>query len=292
MKKEKISFEQFYQNLYPGRWEDLKQALRQPATQVVRTTFPTDSMNRPNLSEDHLYGHKAYGDDNKGIFTLTGEDGLKSNYVMDPASIICANQLEVAPGDFVLDMCSAPGGKALILIEKLGSEGEIWCNEISQNRRQRLKQVIQDYCPKEIRPLVHLKGKDGIKYGIQFPETFDRVLLDAPCSGERHLLHSPTELEKWNINRTKRLAKLQYGLLCSAILATKAQGQIVYSTCSISNLENDGVIGRVLEKKSDQIRLDLPELHIEGIERTKFGYIFLPDKSKIGPIYFSRLKKL
>ncbi len=123
------------------------------------------------------------------------------------------------------------------------------------------------------------------------PNTFDKILLDAPCSGEQHLLHSTKELDKWSIKRTKRLSQAQYGLLCSAILALKENGQVLYSTCSLSPMENDQVIERFLEKKGNTAVLDLPNIELEAIERTKYGYIMLPDISRAGPIYFSRLKK-
>lgn len=285
MKKTKISFDDYFSELYQERWPSLKQACLNH-TQIMRASFdhPVPKTNN-NLLSYPIYEPKLH-------FDASGrcDDGLRPFYIMDAASVICAEQLELRPDDFVLDMCAAPGGKSLILLEKLKA-GTLWANEISPNRRQKLKTVIGEYVPKEYRKRVHIKGKDGLKYGLMYPNTFDKILLDAPCSGEKHILNSPKEMEKWSVKRSQRLAKTQYGLLCSALLALKPQGQIVYSTCSISKQENDDVIKRLLDKKAEQVQLDLPQINDEKVERTEFGYIYLPDKSMAGPLYFSRLKK-
>lgn len=151
--------------------------------------------------------------------------------------------------------------------------------------------MVRDHVPNERRNQIFVKGKDGIRYGLVSPDTFDAILVDAPCSGEKHLIKSPQELEKWSEKRTKRLAQKQYGLLCSALLAAKSGATIVYSTCSISPYENDGVIQKLLEKKGDSVELATGIEAVPGAEKTEFGYLFLPDNMGIGPMYFSKLIK-
>lgn len=288
MKKEKITFDNYFEQIYGERWESLKSSLLKNSSQVIRTTKYHDT-HKANLTEFDLSSYTLYTKDQYEMINQK-VGGIKGHYVMDLASIICALSLDIKPDDFVLDMCAAPGGKSLILFEKL-KNGELWANEISANRRNKLKSVIQEYIPLDERQRIYIKGKDGNRYGLAHPETFDKILIDAPCSGEKHLLHSPRELEKWTLKRTKRLSANQYSLLCSAILACKSGGQMVYSTCSISPLENDEVIKKALTKKKDFICLDLPKLDIPFIERTEFGYQMLPDNQGYGPIYFSRLSK-
>lgn len=283
MKHKKLSFEEYFTEIYGDRWPNLKSSLLNVKTQVIRETF---SENIQSFSE-----YKKYDKSDPEVIKQQNTDNKRTNYIMDLASIICANSLDISPDDFVLDMCAAPGGKSLILLEKLQDDGMLWLNELSPARRVKLKSVIKEYVPDELIPKLHIKGKDGARYGLMHPNTFNKVLLDAPCSGEKHMLQSPKELKTWNIKRTKRLAAIQYGLLCSALLSTKESGQILYSTCSISPLENDGVIEKILSKKSADIELDLPQLNYPGVEKTKYGFMMLPDKSGIGPIYFSRLKK-
>lgn len=286
MKKEKITFEDYFSKTYGERWPELKAALLNSSDQIIRPCFGHKKIK----TNKEIFGLPHYSKDLYEKVNELNEEGLKQHYVMDPASLICANVLDIKPADLVLDMCAAPGGKTLILLEKIES-GELWSNEISAARREKLKRVIQEHVPKERREKIFIKGKDGNRYGLIHPETFDKILVDAPCSGEKHLLETPKELAKWSPKRTKRLSTGQYSLLCSAILACKSEGQIVYSTCSISPLENDEVIRKALDKKSDSIKLNLPQLNIDGIEKTEFGYIFLPDQAAAGPIYFSRLVK-
>lgn len=276
-------FNDFFLEVYQGRWEKLLNSLELKERKVLRRCF------NDSCSLDFLW----LDEENKHFPCSRDENGLLQYYAMDLASIFAAAALDVQKGDQVLDMCAAPGGKSLVLIEGLHGEGQILLNEISKGRRDSLKKVIQQYVPRDIRDCVEIKGKDGLKYGLIAKDSFDRILVDAPCSGERHLIQAPEELEKWTPKRTKRLAGKQYGLLCSAMLALKSGGSVVYSTCSISPLENDEIIRKILDKKSDMIELDLPENSFEDFaERTEFGYIFLPDRCGFGPLYFSRLKKL
>lgn len=286
MKKTQINFDTYFSNIYEQRWASLKESLLSPKKQVIRNTF---SQNFDFSYEETLFDYPVYTENLKGVFEHHKTDeGLKKYYIMDPASLIAANAINIEPDDFVLDMCSAPGGKCLILLEKL-KDGQLWANEISSARREKLKSVIQSYVPKNFRENIFIKGKDGSRYGLMHPDTFDKIIIDAPCSGEQHILKTPKELEKWSPKRTKRLAQTQYSLLCSGMLALKEQGELLYSTCSISPLENDHVIEKLIQKKN--AKLLEPKNLPKNIEKTEFGYIFLPDKSCAGPIYFSLLTK-
>lgn len=282
-------FQKFFSEIYQDRWIELLKSMRIREKQVLRSCFKRTALEKelswlPNCS--------WYEENLAELAHSKNLEGLRNFYIMNPASIIAARALEVCDNDKVLDMCAAPGGKSLILMENISSDGELWANEISSNRRQKLTRVIREYVPSNLRDNIFVKGKDGLKYGLQHPDTFDKILIDAPCSGERHLVETPKELEKWSEKRTKRLAGTQYGLLCSGLLALKSGGQMVYSTCSISPLENDLVIEKLLEKKSDSVVLDLPEPATPWAEKTKYGYLHLPDKCGFGPIFYTRLRKL
>jgi 16S rRNA C967 or C1407 C5-methylase (RsmB/RsmF family) len=220
-----------------------------------------------------------------------------AEYVMDQASVVAAAALQVAPGDEVLDLCAAPGGKTLILAEALKGSGRITANELSRDRRMRLLKVIEDHVPAPFQDLILVTGYDGNQFGLKKASTYDRVLLDAPCSSERHLLHEDSSMKDWKESRTRQLAMRQYSLLCSGLLALKPGGVMVYSTCSISPQENDGVIERLFKKKRDEVELDSPTedwLLAQGVgfEKTTWGYQIFPDRSGgAGPIYFSRVRK-
>jgi 16S rRNA C967 or C1407 C5-methylase (RsmB/RsmF family) len=221
-----------------------------------------------------------------------------ASYYMDSASILAAAALGVQPGDQVLDLCAAPGGKTLVLAEKLAGKGLIIANELSRDRRMRLLKVIEEHVPEKFHSLIQVTGYDGNQFGLKKANQFDRVLLDAPCSSERHLLHEDPSMKDWKESRTKQLAMRQYSLLCSALLSVKPGGVVVYSTCSISPLENDGVVERLLKKKEGTVELDWlvqedEASKVSGIEKTSCGFQIFPDRaSGAGPIYFSRLKKI
>lgn len=274
------AFEQFFSEIYGERWPRLKSALTKKETQVARKNIFADS-----FPEFQMQGEIP-----------RANNGLLAYYVMDPASQVPAHLLNVEDGDVVLDMCAAPGGKTLIMAEKLKSKGELIANEMSEARRERLTKVIQNYVSRDVRNLIHVKGKDGGKYALTHKEYFDKILIDAPCSGERHLLENQKELAEWTLSRTKKLAQRQYALLTAALLALKPGGTMVYSTCSISPLENDGVLETLLKKKDgfEIIEADLGAeiFKIVGVpEKTKYGCLYLPDQSGIGPIYFCVMRK-
>ena len=259
LQKESMNaFESFYQTIYGDRWIRLKSALLEPAPKVMRDCFQ---------------GFAEYG--------------------MDEASIRAAEALQVKPGEKILDICAAPGGKTLILAERLEGKGSLVSNELSSARRLRLKTVVESHVPENIRELIHVTGFDGNQFGIKKQNEFDRVLLDAPCSSERHLLEEDPMQKDWKESRTKQLAQRQYSLLCSALLTLRPGGTLVYSTCSISPLENDGVIERLLTRKSGQVKLDSEISDLSDLEKTQFGFQIFPDRFHgIGPIFIARLQKL
>ena len=226
----------------------------------------------------------------KNLF-FNSETKISEFYKMDPASIFVARAMEVCENEKILDLCAAPGGKSLILAEALNSTGELISNEFSNSRRERLVRVFKEYIPISKRGNVFVKGQDGNQYGLKMPDYFDRVLADVPCSGERHLLENKSEFENWTVRRSQNLAVRQYSLLSSAWLTCRPGGRIVYSTCSISPLENDDVVRKIIKRRDVQILR--PEF-LDGVtelEKTEFGYQVLPDHAGFGPMYFSVMGK-
>lgn len=291
-----FQFEEFYQSVYGDRWQALRQALFKKEMQSARWNAfrgePPLGL-KPSLLENCFVS--------ENLQPLRDESGLLDFYIMDPASVVVARALDVQPGDRVLDMCAAPGGKTLVLAECLSDEGELIANEISESRRERLTKVIQQYVPRARRDGIWVKGADGVRFGLKEPESFDRILLDAPCSGERHLFENQKEYEGWTIKRTKGLAQRQYALICAALLALKPGGRLVYSTCALSPIENDEVVKRFLKKKADMIcLLSAEEVFLQTAraldsveyEKSEFGISFLPDRCGFGPMYYSVLQKI
>lgn len=258
------------------------------------------------------------------------DGGLKAVYHLDPASLLPAVALGAQAGMEVLDICAAPGGKTLILAEAMflsprvetrriseNGFGRLVANEISDGRRTRLKNTIRDYIAPQFLEHVRVTGFDASRWGLKEKEAYDRILVDAPCSGDRFFLkklhnqqlhEDADEIEDFRPGRTKRLAIRQYAILASAWMALKPGGRLVYSTCAISQIENDKVVAKLLKRQgvnesgavaisvehslSEEVR-DLAATHQMTCEPTENGFIVLPDKSGgAGPIFFSVLDKL
>ena len=133
---------------------------------------------------------------------------------------------------------------------------------------------------------------------------FDRILVDAPCSSERHFLHAgPADADAmWSRARLKRDAALQLAILRNGVRLLAVGGRLVYSTCSLADEENDGVIAKLLAHKRHGagLRLASPFLNLEGtavapllegVTRTKCGALMLPDRSRFGPLYWAVLER-
>ncbi|KAH8785647.1 S-adenosyl-L-methionine-dependent methyltransferase [Diaporthe sp. PMI_573] len=276
-----------------------------------------------------------------------GKD-LQSHWNLDAASALCAHMLDVQPNDRVLDLCAAPGGKSVALAQlifphlRAGSAaaqqptplepGCLHSNEVDHARNKRLAANLRAYLPESLFEsnavrVLRLDGSDA-RAVTQLPcgpGGYDRVLLDAPCSSERHIIHAHVkasgggrvadEMARWRRGGSKTLAKLQMELLMTALKAVRVGGRVVYSTCSIEAGENDGVIekmlaavekdrkkfgvswgvtfelGSKLKKKAGPVDEALESF----TEETKYGRIAVPDHKdgkKWGPLFFCVITKV
>ncbi|NXT81593.1 NSUN4 methyltransferase, partial [Zapornia atra] len=169
--------------------------------------------------------------------------GLLDYYLMDAASLLPVLALNVQPGDFVLDLCAAPGGKTLALLQT-GVCGHLAANDVSLSRTKRLYQILQSYVPKEMREIVSVTSYDGRDWDQLERGTFHKVLVDVPCTTDRHSVMEQDNniFHKRRTKERQMLPMLQLQLLMAGILATKPAGEVVYATCSLSPLQNEFVI--------------------------------------------------
>ncbi len=259
MKKKKLigseAFDIYYEKQYGERWPALKDALLAESRQV------------------------AY------------DDNLLKPYYLDYASVQAGLALPPLESGDCLDMCAAPGGKTLVLSNTMSKDVNITANEISADRRNRLVKVLNEYLKPESRERIRVSGYDAAKMPRYEKDVYDRILLDAPCSSERHVLQQEKYLKQWTENRIKSLAQRQWSLLSAAFLLLKNSGFLVYSTCALSSQENDELIARLIKKYKEEVEI-ISASCADGAEKTKYGNIFLPDKAKgAGPIYFCLVKK-
>ncbi|GHT87117.1 SAM-dependent methyltransferase [Spirochaetia bacterium] len=225
--------------------------------------------------------------------------GLKliKPYLLDRASVLAAQALRLpaqgsVPEAPILDACAAPGGKSLVIASRMAPEASLLSNELSGERRRRLAAVLDAHLPQAIREQVNVSGFDAAAAGGKIREhgRFAAILLDAPCSSERHVITSEKALGEWKTARPHFLARRQWALLSAAFLLLCPGGSLVYATCALTPEENDGVASRLLEKYKDAVSSDPPDFD-EG-EETRFGRIILPDFcGGMGPMYVARFKK-
>lgn len=171
-------------------------------------------------------------------------------YVQSLSSMLPPRILDPKPGERVLDIAAAPGSKTTQMGTMMQNRGEIVANDTSQTRIYRLKanMALQGTT------IAHISRDDGRAIWKRYPEYFDKTLADVPCSMEgRFSTNEPKSYEDWSVKKVKDLSHLQQWLLRSAISATKVGGTIVYSTCTLSLEENEGVIDWILHKEAGNI---------------------------------------
>ena len=246
-------FEEYYSQIYGERWPHLREALLRENEEKVTP------------------------------------EGLVSPYYMDRSSILTASLLPVKPGMKVLDMCAAPGGKSLVLALALHGDGCLVSNDRSPERRRRMKDVFSSCLPPgsvEIK----ITGFNAESWGVYEKDEYDCILLDAPCSSERHVINDDKYLSLWSPSRPKRLSVSQYAMLSSALIAVKSGGYILYSTCSINPGENEGAIAKLVKRHEDEIEI-IPSSSTAG-EAREYGTLILPDTAGgLGPMYSCLIRK-
>lgn len=222
-------------------------------------------------------------------------------YAMDVASLYPVLSLDVGPSDTILDMCAAPGGKAFALLQTLQfgeMGGALALNDTSSGRIKRLQDVVNHCVGRDRKHSIRITKRKGEEWAEIERDVYDRVLVDAPCSSDRHNMES--WMDKGTLHpESQKFGKLQHNLLLGAVHAVKNGGFVVYSTCTEASEENDEVISRTHDsarKLGIQIRAELPHLQqnfgaIFGtIHNKEFGTLIVPSHSmNIGPMYTSKL---
>lgn len=179
-------------------------------------------------------------------------------YILGRSSQLAAHALDVQKEDMVLDMTAAPGGKSLILAEKVGEYGLVIANELEKNRCFHMKRNFDRMGYQSI------LTRQGNALDLNENFKFEKILLDGPCSSEGTFRCFKTKgkyFESYNLQWRKELHKVQYKLLRKAISLLAKGGTLVYSTCTYSPLENEYIVQQALDEFSEigleSIPLDL-----------------------------------
>ena len=164
-------------------------------------------------------------------------------YLQEPSAMTPASRLPVEPGDRVLDLCAAPGGKATELAARLRGQGLLVANDISNSRARALLRNL------ELTGAANCFVTSGTPHQLAgaFPGFFDKILVDAPCSGEGMFRKDPDVASAWSEERVKYFAVQQRSILTEAVRMLRPGGMLLYSTCTFSPEENEQTIAWLLQ---------------------------------------------
>ncbi len=226
-------------------------------------------------------------------------DGKKGNhpssiaglfYSQEPSAMITAEIIDIKDGDKVLDLCAAPGGKSTQLASRLGGNGLLVSNEVVPARAKILCENIERMGIKNA-VVTNMYPEKMEKY---FNGFFDKIVVDAPCSGEGMFRKDDVAIQEWSIEHTYSCAQRQLSILDSAYKMLASGGQLVYSTCTFARVENEDVAKAFAEKYDDiklisSHRLMPHKVHGEGHFSALFEKVGEGDDEKRNPV--SEVKK-
>lgn len=181
-------------------------------------------------------------------------------YIQEPSAMTTASLLPIEPGDIVLDLCAAPGGKSTELAAKLNGSGLLITNDISNSRAKALLKNIEVFGVGNV--LVTSEAPNTLSK--RFPCFFDKILIDAPCSGEGMFRKQNNMIKAWEHNGVDLFVDLQRSILKEAIRMLKPGGMLIYSTCTFSKEENEQSIEYLLSLDERLHLVSLP--FIDGFD--------------------------
>lgn len=249
--------------------------------------------------EEGFWIHYKGDDEQEERFDIGNlpEHALGYFYVQDAASMIPPVVLDPKPADLVLDTCAAPGSKTSQLAAMMGNDGLLVANDIQASRLPALSinmQRVGSTC----HVVTKMPGQRFGKRGI----LFDKVLVDAPCSGTGTIRKSLKVLQMWSPGLVARMAKEQVKILEAGYSALKEGGEIVYSTCTQEPEENEGVVHVFLQRHPEaevlDIELDIvrsePVMGFDGIDydqRVKKTLRIYPQDNDSEGFFVAKLRK-
>ena len=288
---------------YYTKYQEFKQVLPFDIIQTGLYAYP-EKLN----AFVHPYGVFDHFEAPKRLY-----DGPFNYFCLDAASLLPVLMLNLQKGDHLLDLCSGPGGKSVAAMQTL-NPGRIVCNDIEPSRLKKVKYAMNSYLLDKYNDqlgleIIQFSRRDGLLCGEVYQEQFDKVLCDVPCYTDRHaLFDNETNIFKAHLIRERvRMPELQANLLVSAIQCLKPGGEVVYSTCTLSPMQNDSVISLALKKIWEETKIDvaicdlsktiLPFrtfLNFSNNPRiVKYGQQILPKIGQnFGPMYFAKIKRL
>ncbi|WP_374722584.1 RsmF rRNA methyltransferase first C-terminal domain-containing protein [Peribacillus tepidiphilus] len=188
-------------------------------------------------------------------------------YIQEPSAMAVGEMMDPQPGEKVLDLCAAPGGKTTHIAARMKQQGFLLTNEIHPARAKILSQNVERMGIKN----AVVTNETPDRLAQRFPSYFDRILVDAPCSGEGMFRKDPQACAEWSLENVAMCAIRQIDILKHAATMLRPGGRLVYSTCTFSPEENEGVISQFLKLDS---RFEIEDVQVyEGFGKGRAEWI-------------------
>ena len=250
-----------------------EQSLSQPVTRALRVNLllrPDGSLPCPveGVGERVPWAKGCYfveGDARPGLSPLH-EGGLF--YLQEPSALSAVSVLAPQPGERVLDLCAAPGGKSTQIAGLMQGRGLLVCNEPVPSRAQILSRNVERM---GVRNAIVTSAMPA-QLAPRFPAFFDRILVDAPCSGEGMFRRQPEARDEWSAGSPRGCADRQLEILEAAAKMLAPGGALVYSTCTFNDTENEGVLARFTAAHPE---FALEAFDLPGLPSGSRGYVHL-----------------
>jgi 16S rRNA (cytosine967-C5)-methyltransferase len=228
----------------------------------------------------------------KGTSAIEDKESFKQGLyqIQDESSMLAGHALNPQPGDFIIDLCSAPGGKATHAAELMDNKGRILARDVHQHKLE----LIQESCKRLGIDIIETELFNAKELDRKLIGKADKVLLDAPCSGLGVLRRKPDLKWKKTPDNFEELAKLQRQMLAKAAEYVKPKGVLIYSTCTINKSENLEVVEAFLRSREDFYLEDLSKFLPESLQSdTKSkGYVeIFPNVHGIDGFFIARLRR-
>ena len=224
---------------------------------------------------------------NSGLIINSEEFKTGKIIAQDASSYLAAKNLEVIPNELVLDICAAPGGKTAVLAENMENRGEIIAIDIHQHKIKLIDTNMKKLGIDIVKAIV-IDAKNVNKQGRKF----DKILVDVPCSGYGVIRKKPEILYSKNRENIEELAKLQLEILNSAADILKDGGELIYSTCTITDEENTNNIEKFLKEREEfkVEKLYIPK-NVSGDYDSLGGFCINYKEEIMDNFYIIKLKK-
>lgn len=283
MKALPTEFAERMKKLLGDEYENYEKALQEEPVRAFRVN--TEKISLSDFENINIFGSEKIPYVQNGFYLDFDKVGNHPYhhagmiYVQEPGAMAPAECVDIKPDWKILDMCAAPGGKSTQLKNKLGENGILVSNEIISSRCRILTGNIE-------RLGLHntvTTCMDTGKLAKLFPDTFDLIMVDAPCSGEGMFRKEEIAIDEWSLENVKKCAERQTEILENAAIALKNGGYIVYATCTFSLEENEMMIDAFLQSHPE---FEIVPVNEKVRENTSDGIFF--EGCKCENIHFAR----